>query len=521
MSLTLLKQNWWKILLLVNLFPLIWQINKFVHPLDEGLLTSTALQVLHGSVMYKDFFEFWPPLSVYALAAAYGIFGAYFWVGRLLFIILAYSSSLLLYLCCRQAGMSRTVSTISAIVFTAVSASLVGYNHHWYGIVGLLLTLALTQKLLQTSRTLWLYAACIAIGLTATAMQFEAAAALGGLLVTLAVFGKDYLLRWKVLIGAAVLLLLPLSLWVAFFVYAGATSQMVYDVLIFPINQYQSVNGSVPRPLAIIQFVLCLYFCWALRKSSSSSLSTMAIFAVILQLLGLTSGNTDRNYLESYLVTTLLIYTVSTKLIPNSSPMEQINHLTGILQSRRIFIKRFMFITVMAGYAIAIALPAYSRWEGIWRANQRVSTAAGVVYARPEVANKLSLAISYISARSVGQNDVYFGPYASYYYLLTDKLDLSGFSQLTPNYNPDWMFEAALQNLERHKPTYIVLLPQESPFEFTTQNKLAQYIGHHYSRVQDLPRIQLFSSDMVFAQRIAELKYNQPSDGIYIRKAEE
>src|SRR5690606_16571236 len=125
-------------------------------------------------------------------------------------------------------------------------------------------------------------------------------------------------------------------------------------------------------------------------------------------------------------------------------------------------------------------------WKNIYAANQKIITPAGEMYAKPDMAAKAQVIVDYI-VKLPDRESVYVGPFAAHYQFLTLHQPSIKYSQLTPRYNPDWMFKEAVDQLQAEKVKTIVLLPQENPFEFKQNNLLSQFVVNNYEPVLYLP----------------------------------
>ena len=83
---------------------------------DEGILLQGAQRILHGQVLYRDFFSFFTPGSYYFLALIFGIFGNSFLVARTVLAVIGGVCSVVSYLLARRTCSPGTALITAALV---------------------------------------------------------------------------------------------------------------------------------------------------------------------------------------------------------------------------------------------------------------------------------------------------------------------------------------------------------------------------------------------------------------------
>ncbi|MGE4432095.1 MAG: hypothetical protein AB7E05_15295 [Sphingobium sp.] len=68
---------------------------------DEGIWLHAAQRMLDGQVLYRDFFEFHPPLGFLIVTGWMGVFGPSLIAARLLMVLVIAITAWLAFTCCR------------------------------------------------------------------------------------------------------------------------------------------------------------------------------------------------------------------------------------------------------------------------------------------------------------------------------------------------------------------------------------------------------------------------------------
>jgi hypothetical protein len=99
---------------------------------DEGVLLNGAERLLHGEILYKDFFEFLPPGGFVLTAWWFGIAGISVLSARLLGILVIAGIAGLTFLATRQATRNAPLSAMLTMGWVTTSQStMTQLSHHW------------------------------------------------------------------------------------------------------------------------------------------------------------------------------------------------------------------------------------------------------------------------------------------------------------------------------------------------------------------------------------------------------
>jgi hypothetical protein len=214
--------------------------------LDEGVALQGAERILHGQVLYRDFFSFLTPGSFYWTALLFWIFGGSMRVARVLLLTYGACYSSLTYLLARRV-CSRLPSLLAAcLLLISALPSNFFLVHNWDSTLWALLALYSATLLLQTVRPV----AAFALG-TFTAWTFlfeQSKGACLGLALVLAFawlawrrpeLGLRRRVQW---LAAAVGIAWPFLAVAASWARWGALDQMWNDWL-WPIHHYSAANA--------------------------------------------------------------------------------------------------------------------------------------------------------------------------------------------------------------------------------------------------------------------------------------
>ena len=523
----LIYQNLLTILFFVFVLALLVFTSQFYSgSLDEGMLWSSAMKVAEGQMMYRDFFEFWTPGSVYLLGGLFALFGLKVWVSQMLYVLIGLACYILLYLVLKRTGFGWLTCLVSIGLFVAISATHLALNHHWFGIAGLLATIyfLLISFTGGGKARLTLVLSGLMAAITALFMQYEGVIAISGGLVAIALFQPPSS-RISSLVSFMAPSVILGSLVVVYFGLHGAVGELLYSTVFFPIFQYRESNVGFASALWIYQTSLLALFVWLLHKRGllHLPLKILIVFSAFIQLVGLSTNGFMHAFLLAFLINSLYVYVLTTFLTDVSlnffsfkkvkSGVHRLAQVVGEVDVRRFGASVLLALFLLI-YSARIIEGIGVLWADrlvLMRQSEIMQFPAGELRVSSKIASKMSTVATFVQQNTSEEEPVYFGPYSSYYNLLLQRPNPLPYSQLTPAYNPDWMLEDAVEILDRDKPEYIVLLPRESTFPFGMDNKLYAYVDAHYRQEILLPDV-------------ANARYRpvdgESHDAIWVRKSE-
>ena len=225
----------------------IWLFNQG----ESGLWIDDAVRVLHGEVMYRDFFEFLAPGVVYVNALLIAVLGSSaasamlipLLVGTAITVLMGHLSSKLL----RGSWQIAPPLFFAVVVYPSYTLG----NHKWLtwffalAAIDLVVTGVVTSSV--TARRALL--AGVLIGAAAMCTQDMGAALALGMLIAIwrrtGVRGRLSFLTGTLIVPLAALL---------YFTSKAGFATMWYDLIVFPLTRYGNVNGgfSLGEPASVL-----------------------------------------------------------------------------------------------------------------------------------------------------------------------------------------------------------------------------------------------------------------------------
>ncbi|MCL4478544.1 MAG: glycosyltransferase family 39 protein [Deltaproteobacteria bacterium] len=280
----------------ISYFYLLYYRNAFYDlTADEGYIIYGAKRVLDGQILYKDFFQFYPPGDFYLLAFVFKLFGYSFIIARETAVVIdSLINTLLFYLSYK--AIKSWYAILSPLFFLILGyPNWMQYSHYWSSMLFLFISLAFFLNYLEQNKITYLYLTGIFTGITGLFLQTPAVYAILLILPVLILekrkeqgFGKKVFLF---LMGIGV----PLIIVFGYFVWQGAffdfikeqyTMSKVYSetqtfnpiVLYFQhVNEF-SVIFMLYTSIAILSGVALIFF----RKKLSNPVKIILIGNIVL-----------------------------------------------------------------------------------------------------------------------------------------------------------------------------------------------------------------------------------------------
>lgn len=513
-KLILILKNHWPLATVgtIALALLLWTSPKFVKMLDEGMLASTAFNISQGQVLYRDVFEFWTPLSVYITASAFSLFGVTVFTLRTLAAVLLILNTICVYYLLRHICRKKLFILLNLLAFIGITYSFVEMNHHWLGMLFLFLTLIAFEKLIKVKSLAWAAWSGFGISLTFLSVQLEGVIAIGSCLAVLLLWfkpvTKSNIKIWLVLVGVSVV---PILTTILYFATQNGLYQLVYSTVVFPVTQYRSVNGDFGNITQFAQLLVIAVVSRFWLKHFPSEMARLWLIATgLFQLCFIFTANTTVVTRYGFFPA---IVVLGCMVAFNWGAW--VRSLSNSLQLPMRIIQGLVFTSLVVIGGVNVVADTVAAWRNTALATSKVTSPAGTMYARPEMSDKAQTIIDYVTTNTAPNEPVYFGPFAAQYQFLTHRSSPIPYSQLTPSYNPDWMFTDAVSRLKESRVNTIVFLPQENPFAFGSDNQLSQFIKTHYQPVIELPFTTLLSSKKLYLLSYRRQLTNAPQDAIW------
>ena len=209
---------------------------------DEGLVLQGAQRILHGQVLYRDFFSFYTPGSYYWMALLFKVFGSSILVGRGALTVYGGLFSVFTFL------LARRVCSRSNAVLAALPAAAVGLPgwflviHSWDSTLWTLLALYCAVRFMESRHWAWAFGLGSLAAVSCLVEQSKGAGLVLGLgagFLILALSDRFSLWAGRRLVALALGFALPTLLTLAYFGSHGALVQMRAD-LMWPFYHYAS-----------------------------------------------------------------------------------------------------------------------------------------------------------------------------------------------------------------------------------------------------------------------------------------
>jgi len=217
---------------------------------DEGIILQGAERILHGQVLYRDFFSFFTPGSYYLLALLFRIFGSSILVARSALVLLGSILSVLTYLLARRV-VSRWVALVTAALATLTCLP---YRflvlHNWDSTLWACLALYSAVRLLEidAKRGMWKWAMAMGSFAALTILFEQSKGAglvlgltVGFLLVAMAGRRRQIVSGWRSWIAVAAGFAWPFLLTFAYFAAQHSLAPML-EGWIWPLRHYSRAN---------------------------------------------------------------------------------------------------------------------------------------------------------------------------------------------------------------------------------------------------------------------------------------
>jgi len=204
---------------------------------DEGIFLHAALRMLDGKILYRDFFEFHPPLSFLIVEGWMSAFGTTLLAARLLVVTDIALTAWLTHACCRIMSRRPGLPTYLTVVWLLASqGDWTQVNHHWLtSLFSMIAFWALLSAEGKSGRLALAGAAASAATLVTT--HRGGLIALAGLVALLP--GRSIkALSIYVGSGLAFFAAIVAVLW-----WQGSLGQAYEEVVLYPTQHYSDIQG--------------------------------------------------------------------------------------------------------------------------------------------------------------------------------------------------------------------------------------------------------------------------------------
>jgi hypothetical protein len=416
----------------------LWYFDRGANLLDEGSTVAQALRVLHGELIYRDFFTYVAPGSYYTVAALFAVFGTKLIVMRWAVLITGLGIAWLTLSIGRRL-MPWPFAGAAALLATVWGWFLVTPNYYSLEAVLLaMLTLAFYLRYSDRGDTRWLVWAGVMAGLTILVKQNTGAYTV----IAIVVANRQWRPMTKFLLAAAA----PVLIAVAVLVIAGAGPYLYESWFYYPFIKYRTEfrlpYGHLPEPQIHAGWMRAVAF----LPIGVYAISLASVFVL-----------KDR---ERSTVLTLTLFGLC--LLAQAWPRADVAHILFALPPAFLL---FMFLlsrpwpaagVVMLIPAVALLWVGYQRTE--WEYSNygvRVKTARALgTRAGGDDVQRIDQVTGYIQDHTAPGEPIFVVPWAAGFYFLADRpnptrIDFMLFAD--PELN-----ECVLSRLDEAQPKYVI-----------------------------------------------------------------
>lgn len=429
---------WWLNLFLITLF----FHAKHILNSDEGVILEGAWNLLNGRNLYIDFFEFITPGSFYLVLWVWKIFGASYWIAKLLSILIIFFSAVGIYKISNKLIISKWNNLLPFIfIFSSFSWPII--NHNTFNLFFIIWAIYFFILGLENNLRNNFIISGLFTGASILFSQQKGIIVLLTLslfLIILLIKEKKYLwlkLNLYYLSASLLPILLLLLKW---------PPKLLYENLIlFPIFNYAKVN-IVPLYLLLIFLFVLLLEISLLRTEGSSKIWFLFLLQFILLLTTISRAD--------YYHTTLIIF-----------PIYVIIPLVWE-KSRNLLIKNFFFLLIICLVFFIL-----------------LTSIIHILYYPPLYSIKNDELMMYIKKYCRGEY-LYAGPFLPSLYFEAKKNNSTPYPLLITNFNTPDQFNIAAESIKKNKPTCAILnFEMVKKFNYNKNNPVDNYIAKNYQLI--------------------------------------
>jgi hypothetical protein len=248
--------------------------------MDEGVLLRGAEQILNGSRLYVDFYEFLPPGGFYLTAAWLSLTGISFLSARLLAASAIVGIACFTFLASRQASRNAPLSALLTIGWLVMSqGEWTQLSHHWLTTMFSMVAAWASLASFESAHRRWRWPLLAGLASGTAAMVVETRGALA-MIAAATAFLNLRRQRAELIVYLIGGVLVPLGL-VAYLVWHNAFAAAYHDVIVLTAKRY-APNAYVPfgtyadlqnRPLLYLFPLGLLLTCLVFWRNGRSCLS--------------------------------------------------------------------------------------------------------------------------------------------------------------------------------------------------------------------------------------------------------
>jgi hypothetical protein len=219
----------------------------FVSVDDQVLFFARAARIVHGQVLYRDFFELVTPGTDLLYGAAFRLFGIHVWIMQAWAVVLGLALSSVITLIAGRIlrGSLILLPALLFLVFDFNSA--LDLTHHWYSTLAALAAVSVLTGGVSLQR---IFAAGSLCGIATLFTQTQGALTLIALVVYLLWLNRSETSKSSALPQLATLVLpfiLILSCVLGYYIHKAGFRTIYFDLVVFPLTFLSSGDVNSPR----------------------------------------------------------------------------------------------------------------------------------------------------------------------------------------------------------------------------------------------------------------------------------
>lgn len=468
---------------LLNLLPYFNQYNACIN--DEAILLHKAERILHGEVIYKNFFSHFPIMPYLLQNALFKILGTNMFSARLLMLIEGGIICLLIFLLSKHIFPLKIAWLPSFLFLTTGVPHWPIVSYHWISIIFMLISLNLILSWSSKKNKIYLYFSGISSGLALLSFPTE------GLILF---FFIPCIFLWErlknknfpvmdSLYPAFLGYMTVITPFLLYLYFTGAVEQFLMQNLFWALEEGISFNTS-PFKLSYMQswikdFVLYykeaqkegnLTFSWLLNALSFLGIQILkyALFypIIIAQLLFLwrdSSLSGDRKEKTYILFFALLLWIIMSS--SRQTPL-YLNYLTclwyiSLVSLLFICIRNSLILRCTLVFLIAMFLiHNFFSWSDSKRFIYPIYAPRGKLYSdHPEFAKDINRIIWHISSNTAENNYIFTYSFLPSFYFLSGRKNPTRYGVIVPIFSPRQIIYEAKSDIEKKKVPFIYVLP--------------------------------------------------------------
>lgn len=464
--------------------------NRSTNLLDEGSQAAQALRIMHGELIYRDFFTVVTPASYYTVAWLFQIFGTNLMVMRWAVLVLGLGILIATLIAARHV-MAWPFAAAAALMTSVWGWFLVAPNFYsWEAAFFALIALVCYLRSVDRPGSTWLIWAGVASGITVLVKQNVGAYTAAALLFTIwlsRVFDSHHDVRQRInrSIRFVAGLCVPIVPALLLLMIAGAGPYLYESWVYYPLVKYPQrfalpfpslfpaldtipalIAGRLPEPIAYeiwTKFVLLLPV-----VAYPFALTALGVLAFRFHRRGRVEAARDGHAL-------LAVTLAGALTLLQAWPRADVTHILFSLQPTFILFGYFSYccwraltmpgprmVLSAAALLVTLAPHAVLLWKGYLRtdweysnyiAGLHVDRGRGILAARLE-AQRIDWVTRYVVEHAAPDDQIFVVPWAAGFYFLTDRSNPTRVDFML--FEDPEAYPCILARLDQHPPKYVV-----------------------------------------------------------------